>query len=204
MKYLVFWIAFLNKTMRHLIKLIIPYFLVFSFILFYIMFFGTAQVSGSSMNPTIENDDLLIVRKSKDVEINDIVMIYSEERGHLLCKRVIGVAGDHIVIKDGKLYRNDELIHEDYIKEQNWVCEDIDLVVEDNKVFVLGDNRNNSYDSRNLGCLSVNDIYGKLAINVSSIVGLSYTHIVLILLVCFIISIIFCIVRKYTQENKEV
>ena len=80
-----------------------------------------------------------------------------------LIKRIIGVCGDKILIKNGKLYVNDRLQKEEYIGGQK-TCGYVNLVVPKKKVFCLGDNRGNSTDSRDIGCVSVKAIEGKALI----------------------------------------
>ena len=79
-------------------------------------------------------------------------------------KRVIGIAGDHIKIEDGKVYLNEEELQEDYVREgeitdnRNFS----DIIVPEGYVFVMGDNREHSADSRNFGCIPVDKIEGKV------------------------------------------
>ena len=85
-------------------------------------------------------------------------------------KRVIGIPNDHIVIDDGKVYINDKLLDEPYLKEG--VITDcgkgncIDLIVPENTIFVLGDNRSGSTDSRCFGCIPLEKISGKVKIRI--------------------------------------
>ncbi len=82
-------------------------------------------------------------------------------------KRVIGVAGDHIVIDDdGFVYKNDVLLEEDYIKDgfTNQNGEYVDVVVPENTVFVMGDNRLMSKDSRSFGCIPISKVNGYVII----------------------------------------
>ncbi len=84
-------------------------------------------------------------------------------------KRVIGVPGDVISAKDGKLYRNGKLLEESYINynDPNPIRYfDFSVTVEDGKIFVMGDNRNNSEDSRMIGQVPINDVLGKVVIGV--------------------------------------
>lgn len=79
-------------------------------------------------------------------------------------KRVIGLSGEHIEIKEGKVFINNFEIKEDYLKQDiitdsiNWEC--IDIVVPENAVYVMGDNRAGSKDSRNFGCIPIEKIEG--------------------------------------------
>lgn len=80
-------------------------------------------------------------------------------------KRVIGVAGDHIKIEDGKVYRNGEELKEDYLAEgvitegKNYS----DVFVPENCIFVMGDNRGHSVDSRDFGCIPVEKVESRVA-----------------------------------------
>ena len=74
--------------------------------------------------------------------------------------------GDEIDIKDGQVYINGELFEEDYIKEDYTWGEISDLVVPEGQLFVMGDNRRVSRDSRELGCIKEDDVVGKAVIRV--------------------------------------
>lgn len=80
-------------------------------------------------------------------------------------KRVIGVAGDHIKIEDGKVYRNGEELKEEYLPEGTITTSKIytDIIVPDNCVFAMGDNRENSTDCRDFGCIPIDKIESKVA-----------------------------------------
>ncbi len=80
-------------------------------------------------------------------------------------KRVIGVAGDHILIEDGKVYLNGEELEEDYLAdgvETERTGQFYDITVPEGYVFVMGDNRTQSVDSRVFGCIPVDKIEGKV------------------------------------------
>lgn len=133
------------------------------------MFVYKMPIAGSSMNPTLSDGDSVWVIKNMYIfplEYNrgDIVILDSVEHKNTLIKRIIGVEGDHIYITDnGKLYINGELQYEEYIKDQFWYNETTyDVVVPENCVFVLGDNREKSADSRDYGCFEIGDIVGKV------------------------------------------
>lgn len=85
-------------------------------------------------------------------------------------KRVIGLPGDHIIIQDGKVYVNNVQIEESYLQSGvvtdngNGYC--TDLVVPENTVFVMGDNRNHSTDSRSFGCIPLERIESKVWIRI--------------------------------------
>lgn len=79
-------------------------------------------------------------------------------------KRIIGVEGDHIVIKDGKVFRNDKMLDEPYLREGVMTTSEAysDIIVPKNYVFAMGDNRERSRDCRSFGCIPVNKIESKV------------------------------------------
>lgn len=82
-------------------------------------------------------------------------------------KRVIGVPGDHIEIKDGKVYRNEDELHEDYVRNGVTTIENgqfLNIVVPENTVFAMGDNREVSMDCRSFGCIPIEKIEGKVVL----------------------------------------
>lgn len=120
-------------------------------------------VNGPSMEPTYHDGDKLIVFYTHNVAQNDIVVCWSEPLNEYIVKRVIGVPGDKIEIKNGALYRNNVRVYESYVNDKDWYSEyELSLTVGDDEYFLLGDNRNHSTDSRELGAVSKNDIFGKV------------------------------------------
>lgn len=126
-------------------------------------FYKLPEVQGSSMEPTYYNGDVLLARVTKDVSHNDIVVVWSDNFDEYLIKRVIGVAGDHIEINNGVLKRNGEIVVEEYLNEKSWGADtNLDVIVPEKTIFIMGDNRNHSADSRTIGCVSVDNIYGRV------------------------------------------
>ncbi len=130
-------------------------------------------VKGTSMYPSIKPDSYLIVNKIPylmDVpDYGDIIVfntnIFSEEsEGKNLIKRVIGIGGDTIEIRDGTVYRNGKALVEEYINGKSTPGDMDKVVVSENCVFVMGDNREVSLDSRDeaLGEILLRDIIGRV------------------------------------------
>lgn len=123
-------------------------------------------VEGESMLPTLKDGDRLLVNvfaaKQHDVKYGDIVIVrYTEEdKTKRLVKRVMGVAGDELEVKDGYLYRNNDLVEEDYINETQMEQDMGPITVKEDQYFVMGDNRNYSLDSRIIGAIEEKDIIG--------------------------------------------
>lgn len=136
-------------------------------------FFQISRVYGTSMLPKYHEGDIVIVEKvfykNSKPSYNDIVVIdYVNQTKDetFIIKRVIGVGGDHIEIKDNKLYRNGHLIEEEYIKEE-MQAKDLSVDIPEGKVFVLGDNRRVSLDSEELGCFDFKkDVIGKVVLEI--------------------------------------
>ena len=124
-----------------------------------------AQVSGTSMNPTLENGQYLVVSKiskiTQDYERGDII-IFNWEGKHLI-KRLIGLPGETVQMKDNAIYINNEKI-EDYVNVeiQNYGVLSEPITLKDGEYIFLGDNRNNSIDSRTFGVVNESVIIGRV------------------------------------------
>lgn len=154
------------------------YILTIVVMLFIIVYVVTLeQVVGPSMSPTLENQDILLLNKFHyrlfDVKRFDIISFEYEDTKYLI-KRVIGLPGEKVEYKDNKLYINGEYIEETFLTKEQ-ITEDIifDEIPED-KYLVLGDNRNNSLDSREFGFIDKNEILGKVNIRIWPITRIKY------------------------------
>lgn len=107
-------------------------------------------ITSGSMIPTLEVKDRLLVTRvhnPKNLKEGDIVLFKNDEfKGEILIKRLIGLPGDTIEIKNGVVYRNGQELKEDYVKNNE--IYNGSFKVPDDKYFFLGDNRANSDDSR--------------------------------------------------------
>ncbi len=129
---------------------------------------NTTYVLGHSMFPTLDEKDRLFTNKIVYIlgnpERGDIVVLKApDDPDKDYIKRIIGIAGDIVEIKDGKVYLNGEELSEKYLPEDAYTYEDIRVEVPEGEVFVLGDNREKmaSKDSRYFGTISIEKIKGK-------------------------------------------
>lgn len=121
------------------------------------------QVISESMLPTLEVGDRLLGEKFEKLNYGDIVVLEDPmEKNSVIIKRVVGLGGDLIEIKnDGYLYRNREKIDEPYISEKpTYIVKPVRI--NQDEVFVLGDNRNNSADSSIWGPVTIDTVHAKI------------------------------------------
>jgi signal peptidase I len=158
-------------------------------ILISIFVFQPSKVMGSSMEPTLENGQRIYISKlpytlELEPEYGDIVIIDSrvdrertfwddvfehplvnrltgQNDRHTWVKRVIGKPGDSIEIRDNQVYRNGDPLTEPYVIEPMLDRLEGAIVVPQGMIFVMGDNRNNSRDSRDIGAVPFDHVLGK-------------------------------------------
>lgn len=129
--------------------------------------FSTTYVVGTSMYPTLEEGDMLFVNKIKlkflPLNRGDIIVLKAPDnpkRDYI--KRIIGVEGDIVLIQDGKVYLNGKILKEDYIKDNisTEAYDECKWEIPKGYVFVLGDNRGASNDSRVFGLVPLDKVVG--------------------------------------------
>ena len=140
----------------------VTYLLIILFIILVRTYVVTpVRVSGSSMANTLKNGEILLLNKFEyrfsDIKRFDIVVV--KAHGERIIKRVIGLPGETLKYENGILYINDKMIEENYLDE---VTKDFTYEgkIPDEYYFVMGDNRDDSLDSRYFGCFPKKDILG--------------------------------------------
>ena len=128
------------------------------------------RVDGQSMYPTLHDEDIAIVNalslERSDIKRFDIVVLKCEKLDKDIVKRVIGLPGDTLVYINGTYY-DEKYLNKDYIAkakikyQTELFTNDFEITLNDDEIFVLGDNRLQSADSRTLGTFKYSDIIGK-------------------------------------------
>ncbi len=162
---------FIKDTIQYILFIVVVFVIA-------IYVIGLQQIVGDSMSPTLENNEVILIDKLTpnfvEFERGDIISFYFEESKYLI-KRIIGLPGEMLEIKNNKIYINGEVI-EDYVEGVNTSDFSLreyryDRIPED-MYFVLGDNRENSMDSRDyrVGLVHRDKIVGKKLIRLWPII----------------------------------
>lgn len=138
-------------------------------VLIAVLLLPVLRIYGHSMNDTLDEGDIVVSVKGNKFETGDIIAFYYNNK--LLVKRVIGQPGDWIDIdENGNVYLNQVLLEEPYLDSKAYGETNITLPyqVPESRIFVLGDNRDVSIDSRNtsVGCVAEEQIAGKIVFRV--------------------------------------
>ncbi|QTD43350.1 signal peptidase I [Sporosarcina sp. Te-1] len=131
--------------------------------------FAPVFVSGQSMEPTFESNNRVVISKIHKLDHFDLIVFHAPGSKEDYIKRVIGLPGDTVVMKDDQLFINGKAYDEPYIEENKEkifkdqkLTEDFEVTVPEGQLFVLGDNRRNSTDSRMIGCIEESAVVGKV------------------------------------------
>lgn len=166
---------FINDMMKYVITAFIVIFIV-------VYIVSVQQVVGPSMNPTLEEGDILILDKIsyriRDIRRNEVVALKYDASKYLV-KRIIGLPGENIEYKDNYLYINGEKYQEtiyEGITTEDFTLQQIAGIdkIPDNMYLVLGDNRSNSQDSRDIGLIKKEDILGRTFVRIWPLKGIKF------------------------------
>lgn len=170
--YALFFMVFYMKKDKIIkfLKDIFPYVLIIILVVLIRTFIVTpAQVDGSSMKPTLNDNNLVILNKL-DYRLNDIKrfdVVVVDIKTEKIIKRVIGLPGDTVSYKNKTLYINDKKVEENFTHTndtRDFKLGDIGYQkIPGDKYFVVGDNRNNSMDSRMIGLVDKEQILGSVS-----------------------------------------
>lgn len=168
-----------NKIIKILLEIILV--IVISLFLSYILgiFIKPVTVIGNSMNPTLKNGDILILNRRAYIgsitpKYGDIVVVSLKNNNkeyYSIVKRIIGAPGDTIEITETGIYRNEKLINESYLPTDEDIIpyNPLKVTLTENQIFIMGDNRNISLDSRDnrVGIIDYkNQVKGKIEFKV--------------------------------------
>jgi len=142
------------------------------FIVLYLFVGFPTGVQGSSMEPTLHTDDRIFVSrisyKFESIKRDDIVVIQSPTNPDIwFIKRVIGLPKDTILFKEERVYINSHLLEEPFIKvstnlwENGFLKENTPYIIPEDSLFIMGDNRPHSSDSRQFGTIPLSAVIGK-------------------------------------------
>jgi signal peptidase I len=164
------------RAIREIVETLLLAALIFFLVRLVVLNF---KVDGASMTPNLHNEQMLLVNRNAyqhvDWQGNVLYPFDPPERGDIVVfnpptesekpyiKRIIGLPGDQVTVKGGRVFVNGEVLEEDYIEDRtncrrNEYC---DLVVPEGEIFVLGDHRSNSSDSRVFGTVPIENVIGK-------------------------------------------
>lgn len=146
------------------LSILLPVLIIILYLLRAILPIEPFRVSGVSMYPTYEDKQFVWINKLAPIEKGDVVVIKVDLATYYI-KRVIATPGDSILITDNKVFVNGKAINEPYLNEQT--IENAGMfgalyTVKPDEYVCLGDNRNDSYDSRDFGPVNINQIKGRV------------------------------------------
>ena len=164
------WFCSLSEKKKDLITTVIG---IIVLIIVFKMILMPGIIPSGSMEPTLNVGDIVVANGlayiNKDPQRGDIVIFKTEELGNrTMIKRIIGVPGDGINFVDGYVYINGELVCEEYLLKDTETNSYRDFEVPDGCYFVMGDNRDNSYDSRGWmnPYITKDNIRGKMIVDI--------------------------------------
>lgn len=155
------------RTLRSTLACVV---MAVALILCAVAFLPIIRITGDSMSHTLNRGDILLTLRGDEVQRGDLIVFYVEGN-KMLVKRAVAVAGDRVeMTEDGVLIVNDQPVDEPYISSRalGECDQEFPLVVPQERVFVLGDHRELSIDSRSsaMGCIAREQVIGKVAVRI--------------------------------------
>jgi len=152
---------------KKIFLILLPFFAIYIVVTQFII--APSGISGNSMSPTLKNRDGIWIKKyNNNYQSGDIIIFKSSKNPDIeYISRLIALPKDKIKIQQGKVYLNGKLLQEPYTKtptnlwEDGFVKEGEEYKIPDNEIFVMGDNRPRSSDSREFGFINISSIIGK-------------------------------------------
>jgi signal peptidase I len=154
----------LLRALREILETVLPALLI---ALLINVFIGQAtRVEGQSMEPNLHSDQRLVVEKVSyrvhGPQRFDVVVLQAPKQDdELLIKRVVGLPGETVDFRDGRVYINGEMLDEPWVAGETRPGQDSSVLVPPLHVLVLGDNRNHSNDSRSFGPVPIENVVGR-------------------------------------------
>lgn len=131
--------------------------------------FTPVKVEGKSMTPTFEDNNRVIVSKMSKVQRFDMIVFHSPVSNEDYIKRVIGLPGDIVEVKNDVLHINNIIYEEPYLNEnkkmlttEEQLTDDLKVKVPEGSLYVMGDNRKKSSDSREIGFVTEDAVVGEV------------------------------------------
>lgn len=142
-----------------IIKSLLPYIIIVIVVILVRTFIATpVKVNGSSMYPTLKGNEIMLLNKLGHIDRFDIVVLKIDGREDNLIKRIIGLPGETVEIKDNDIHINDKKIEDKYGYGETYNIDKVTL--KKDEYFILGDNRIISLDSRVFGTINKKEIKG--------------------------------------------
>lgn len=152
-------------------RILLLVFLLVGVVVLRIWVLEPVKITQEMSNQYIQENDVMIAVKTKDIQYGDLVLYIIDETPYV--GRVIAMGGDSVTYMDDVLYRNNEIVEEQYLKRsaihpQEYYTEDMIVTdVADDSYWILNDNRTNLADSRTFGMITANQIVGPLTFRIS-------------------------------------
>lgn len=195
-----------RKFLKEIAKTVVMLFLIWLFV--YVVthyLYGFIVVDGDSMNDTMVDDQVGIIQKfNKEgvIQRGDIIVFWSDELDEYLIKRCVAIGGDTISMTEGVLTVNGKNVTEAYIKEpMAWNNEIEEMTLSEDALFAMGDNRNGSLDCRELGPVYMEDVTGKLVVNMGNY-GITSKRLVVLVIIIFVVFLILSGVQDVKLKKK--